>query len=290
MKCHKCKNEQFKNMKMRFPFEMRGKQLEVIVPAFVCTTCNEPSMDSEQMNVLRRESADAYKKSCGLLTSTEIANFRKRLGMTQSEFAKYLSVGEASIKRWETYYIQDESQNDHIRLKCDQDMACLNALEVSWKNTPADDKSGNKSFRIDLFTNVVLFLLPTFKSPLFLLKAIFYVDFLHYKNTGKGITGARYVRLEYGPCPDQFRTLLNYLISSGKIKETWSHDLEPMKETELRLFDDSEIETLKKIRVVGEEKSPKKLYELSHEEQAFKKTAPIVELISYEHAKTLLLT
>jgi hypothetical protein len=45
--------------------------------------------------------------------------------MSQTAFASYLKVGEASIKRWETYYVQDVVQDDHIRLKCDEAYAEL---------------------------------------------------------------------------------------------------------------------------------------------------------------------
>jgi putative zinc finger/helix-turn-helix YgiT family protein len=288
MKCLNCKKENFETKKVRFPFEMKGMQLEVIVPAQVCSNCNEPVMDSVQMNVLRKESADEYKKAKGLLTSVEIINFRQKLKMSQSEFARYMNVGEASIKRWETYFIQDESQDEHIRIKCDQELASLNALEVAWKNTPADEKSGNKLFRVDLFANVVLFLLPVFKSPLFLLKALFYVDFLHFRRTDKGITGARYVRLDYGPCPDQYQNLFKHLISKGYIKENGKHDYVQLREPDLKLFDDVEIETLKMVKVFAEKHGEKKLFELSHKEAAFEKTAPFTEMISYKHAKTLL--
>ena len=47
--------------------------------------------------------------------------------MSQAAFANYLKVGEASIKRWETYFVQDVVQDDHIRLKCDEAYAEVNA-------------------------------------------------------------------------------------------------------------------------------------------------------------------
>jgi hypothetical protein len=52
------------------------------------------------------------------LTSEEIINYRALLGMSQVAFANYLKVGEASIKRWETYFVQDVVQDDHIRFRC----------------------------------------------------------------------------------------------------------------------------------------------------------------------------
>ena len=118
MKCLKCKNEEFIEQKIRFKPSIKGEIVEVIVPCMTCTKCHSPLMNSEQMNILRKAAADKYKELHGLLTSSQIITYRKQLKMSQSAFADYLNVGEASIKRWETYYIQDASQDELIKLKC----------------------------------------------------------------------------------------------------------------------------------------------------------------------------
>lgn len=120
MKCLKCNKTQFIEQKVRFTPEIKGETLEVLVPCMVCENCESPFMDTKQMSVLRRYSADKYKENHNLLTSSQIIAYREELRMSQSVFARYLGVGEASVKRWETYYIQDTSQNELIRLKCDE--------------------------------------------------------------------------------------------------------------------------------------------------------------------------
>jgi len=120
MKCLNCDCEEFESKNIRFNLEIKGEEVEVVVPSFVCTKCQTPLMDGEQMNMLRRSAADKYRKQHHLLTSEEIIKYRTSLGMSQTAFANYLKVGEASIKRWETYFVQDVVQDDHIRLKCDE--------------------------------------------------------------------------------------------------------------------------------------------------------------------------
>ena len=134
MKCLSCDGEKFERKNMRFNPEIKGEEVEVVVPCSVCVQCQTPLMDGEQMNVLRKAAADKYRKQHHLLTSEEIFRYRAALGMSQTAFAHYLKVGEASVKRWETYYVQDVVQDDHIRLKCDEAYAELNALEVHWKS------------------------------------------------------------------------------------------------------------------------------------------------------------
>lgn len=286
MKCLNCEKEKFEERNLRFTPEIKGEAVEVVVPSFVCTHCNTTLMDTDQMNQLRRAAADKYRKKHHLLTSTDIINFRKMLGMSQTAFANYLNVGEASIKRWETYFVQDPVQDEHIRLKCDEAYAECNALEVHWKSHPPDIYSGNRGFSWELFKQAVRYLIGVTKSPLFLNKALFYADFKHFMKYGTSITGARYVHLEYGPCPDQYQNLIDILLKEGTLTSAGHHMLKSTEKADLSVFDDSEIETLIFIAQLVKADGGQKLLKLSHEEQAFKKTEPL-QFISYEFAKTL---
>ena len=119
MKCLHCNGNEFITKNCRFTPDVKGEEVEVVVPAMVCTQCHNPLMNDEQMSQLRKMAADEYRKIHGLLTSKDIVNFRSLFGMSQTAFASYLKVGEASIKRWETYFVQDVGQDEHIRLKCE---------------------------------------------------------------------------------------------------------------------------------------------------------------------------
>ena len=62
MKCLNCDCEKFESKNIRFNPEIKGEEVEVVVHSFVCTKCQTPLMDGEQMNVLRRSAADKYRK------------------------------------------------------------------------------------------------------------------------------------------------------------------------------------------------------------------------------------
>jgi putative zinc finger/helix-turn-helix YgiT family protein len=286
MKCLNCDCEKFESKNIRFTPEIKGEEVEVVVPSFVCSKCQTPLMDGEQMNGLRRSAADKYRKKHKLLTSEEIIHYRAALGMSQSAFASYLKVGEASIKRWETYFVQDVVQDDHIRLKCDEAYAELNALEVHWKSQPSDIYSGNRPFCLELFKQTVRYLIKFTKSPLFLNKALFYADFKHFQQYGMSITGARYVHLEYGPCPDQFQNIYQLFLSKNVLITGGHHALKSPEKPDLSVFSDSEIEILEFVGQVASKDGGRKLLKVSHEEQAFKKTEPL-QLISYAYSKEL---
>ncbi|MCE5318397.1 MAG: DUF4065 domain-containing protein [Parachlamydia sp.] len=286
MKCPSCGKEEFETKNIRFTPEIKGEEVEVVAPASVCARCHAPLMDAAQMNELRRRAADRYRVLHGLLTSEEILKFRHALGMSQVAFANYLKVGEASIKRWETYYVQDPVQDEHLRLKCDEVYAEFNALELHWKSHPPDMYSGNRRFSWELFKQAVRFLIKVTKSPLFLNKALFYADFRHFKTYGKSITGMRYIHLEYGPCPDQYQNLIQCLMRDGSLAAAGHHQIKSTQEADLSVFDDEEIQTLMLVAQLAKQDQGKRLLQLSHEEKAYKETEPL-QLISYEFARTL---
>lgn len=286
MKCLNCDNEKFEKKSIRFTPEIKGEEVEVVVPSFVCTKCQTPFMDGEQMNILRRCAADKYRKTHGLLTSEEIIKFRNLLGMSQTAFANYLKVGEASVKRWETYFVQDVVQDEHIRLKCDEAYAEFNALEVHWKSHPPDIFSGNRRFCLELFKQAVRYLIGFTKSPLFLNKALFYADFKHFQLYGNSITGARYVHLDYGPCPDQYQNLYQLFLMEGLLMSASHHSLKSNGKVDLTVFADSEREVLELIAKAVKTDGGQKLLKISHEEEAFKKTEPL-QFISYGLSKKL---
>jgi len=286
MKCLHCDGDKFEEKNCRFTPEVKGEEIEVIVPAMVCTQCHTPLMHENQMSGLRKMAADVYRQKHGLLTSEEIVNFRSLFGMSQSAFANYLKVGEASIKRWETYFVQDTSQDEHIRLKCDEGYAEYSALNVQWKSHPPDIYSGNRRFSWELFKQVVRYLINFTKSPLFLNKALFYADFKHYQLYNVSITGARYAHLEYGPCPKQYENLIYFMIHEGLLIQTKGHTLKSKEAPNLSIFSNSEKEVLEFVANLTKSDGGKKLLDLSHQEDAYKKSESMA-LISYEFAKHL---
>ncbi|MDN3509463.1 MAG: DUF4065 domain-containing protein [Candidatus Neptunochlamydia sp.] len=287
MKCLKCNKTEFIEQKVRFTPEIKGETLEVIVPCMVCKNCQTPLMNTKQMNMLRHASADKYRENHNLLTSSQIMNYREELGMSQSAFARYLGVGEASIKRWETYFIQDTSQDELIRLKCDEATAEMNFLNVHWKRDEPNIYSGNIKFNLQLFKNVALYLVErTKESILFLNKLHFYIDFYHFRKYGVSLTGARYTPLKLGPCPDQYSPIYGALVRASCLKKTNNHSYEVLIASDPTLFEDREKETLEFILKLYQTLGPKIVLKTSHEEEAYKKTEE-GSFISYESAKNL---
>jgi|GEM_PF-859305 len=286
MKCLECKSDKFKNAKARFHPTVKDEQVDVLVDATVCAKCGKAVMDDAQMDGLRRAGADAYRQKYGLLTAKEIADYRAMLGMSQRDFAEYLGVGEASVKRWETYYIQDKSQDNLLRLKCDEKAAADSALTINRKVHRGDIFAGNVQFDFERVRNLILRFVEVTTSQLFLNKALFYVDFLHFKRHGRGITGMTYFAIDYGPCPYRYDTLYKPLIESGDLLQKDGHRLEAKAKPNDGLFDAKELETVGFVFDFVKKHRQKKLLDLSHEEPAYLETEA-GGFISYDLAKKL---
>ena len=108
----------------------RGDQLKVITPVTVCRDCGFQFLGKGQLDELRRRTADVYRKKHRLLTSMDIVLRRNALRETQEQFAKRLNVGVASVKRWETWLVQDKRSDELIRDKTDCDLFAQRLAKV----------------------------------------------------------------------------------------------------------------------------------------------------------------
>lgn len=99
--------------------------------ALVCPRCDFKTIPKEHMAEFALRIADEYRKAHDLLTSSQIKDCRADLGMSQQQFAQYLGVGVASIKRWELGQIQDGAMNNLMVLKTDLAAAERNVSGVA---------------------------------------------------------------------------------------------------------------------------------------------------------------
>lgn len=130
MKCPKCKKADLSNKKIDYAAEVRQVRVKINCVGLLCSKCGYKTFAPTQMAIFRRALNDAYRCKMKLLTSEQIKHARERLGMNQEEFAAYLGVGVASIKRWELGKIQDASSDQLMRLKSDPESAESNSTEV----------------------------------------------------------------------------------------------------------------------------------------------------------------
>jgi putative zinc finger/helix-turn-helix YgiT family protein len=117
MNCPMCKKENITERVIKHTPELKGENLTIYSNGYLCDECDFTWTSDEQMAELRHKAADEYRRIHGLLTSQDIKQMRSSLEMSQDEFAQYVGVGITSIKRYESYQIQDLFIDRLIRQK-----------------------------------------------------------------------------------------------------------------------------------------------------------------------------
>ena len=85
-----------------------------------CDNADEYYMDEEQTQENDIRLKDAYRRTEGLLTSTDIGGIRIKYGITQGDLCTLLGWGGKTITRYESHQVQDRA-HDTILKKIDRD-------------------------------------------------------------------------------------------------------------------------------------------------------------------------
>lgn len=101
--------------------QYKGQTLSVVVEYAVCQQCGEEMILPEQIKRNDCRVRDAWRKADGLLTGTEIADLRKKLGLTQQDAAKVFGGGVNAFSKYERgEVIQSEGMDKLMRLALEE--------------------------------------------------------------------------------------------------------------------------------------------------------------------------
>ncbi|MCM1181282.1 MAG: DUF4065 domain-containing protein [Clostridium sp.] len=217
------------------------------------------------MNENLLSARNEYRKKMGLLTSNEIVEIRENYGLSQVDLARLLGWGEATVSRYESKAIQDEAYDTMLRLVKDNPLTALEFLkknsnkfstakrisirehivekldsygkefltrqtfesEYASFDEPSDF-NGYTMLDIDKIEAAVSYL-AEYMSNLYkvkLMKSLWYMDALSYKQTGKAITGLVYRHDTMGALPIGHYSLMN--LENLNIKEEISYNYDSM--------------------------------------------------------------
>ena len=154
--------------------------------------------------------------------------------------------------------------------------------------------SGNRAFSADRLAAMMGYLASK-TSDLYktkLNKLLFYADLTGFYLTGRGLSGAQYVNLPYGPVPDKFEEMIDHAVEIGAIesasvpgKEPTVRVVKPGAEV-VDVLDESDRRVLDWVADNYGSLSTTAITDLSHEEKAYKNTRG-GERIAYAYAQFL---
>lgn len=228
---------------VQVPEEVFFKSVKVKYEALYqyCDLAEELYMNEQQIQENDMQLKDAYRKTEGLLTASEIISVRAKYGISQSDLCILLGWGAKTITRYEGHQVQDKA-HDTILKKIDQDSEWFLALLKDAKDSlPADayqkylgiatalyekdrdsylrkaieasyvkfkDNSllhGNTELTLSKVVEVIRYFAASKKiTDLYkvkLMKLMWYADALSFKTRGTAITGLVYRALPMGAVP-----------------------------------------------------------------------------------------
>ena len=302
--------------------QVKGEAISVPTTIFVCKDCSSDfyDPDSDPNEIAFRE----YRKKHDWTQPEAIVEFRKQYGFSQTELADLLGWGVATLSRYENGALQRESHERVLNLLRDP----LNVLrllkegkgkisperqnelvstltprrnefisrlfESVFANKEVDEFSGFRPFDLSRLKLAIQYFCKGGCQKTNLNKLLFYADFKSCKQLGTSITGARYVRIDYGPVIDDFNYYFASLVEEGllELEEVlypngfMAEKFIAKSEPNLEVLNEKEREILQFIRRSLGGYSAKDIADLSHRETAYKKTKE-KSPISYKHATEL---
>lgn len=240
--CTCCMEEhEVKTVLVNEEITFKNKKVAYEASYLYCDAAEELYMNEQQMQENDIRLKDAYRKSEGLLTSSDINGIRAKYGISQSDLCILLGWGGKTITRYESHQVQDKA-HDTILKKIDQDpewfLSLLNDarvhlsaesyqkyLNVATTLYEKDQDSylrkaveacyakfhgnqlfhGNTDLSLDKVVDVIRYFAASTKiTALYkvkLMKLMWYADALSYKLRGFAITGLVYQALPMGAVP-----------------------------------------------------------------------------------------
>jgi putative zinc finger/helix-turn-helix YgiT family protein len=249
MKAFKCPkgHGELKEKELQKKTTFRGVEVALRTKALVCPVCGLEAGTVPSAGLIQRALADEYRKKTGLLSGNEIRTLRKARGLSQDLLAERMGVGVASVKRWETGMIQTRSMDQALRTHL------------------CDTLSGNRELSIPRIKLVIRAIEPALgrrllkknDKMLYAAKYLWYADMLAFRTLGKSMTGAAYAALPYGPQLNNYRDLIEEIMSADET------NAEPLSGEELRIIE----------RIVKKFPREQMAYDAAHREKVWKDRA-----------------
>jgi putative zinc finger/helix-turn-helix YgiT family protein len=316
-------------------YNVRGEPVEIEAEVTICQKCNTKVFDEEQDSQNLEKAYRYYRDKHKLLPPDEIRTIREKYGLSQRALSRLLGWGEITIHRYENGAIQDNVHDSLLRLienpqnmqkfleanrnklpsyttarlekriasflQEDKEQAFQTSFERLVSHQHMDLTSGFKEYDLEKLKNMILYLVNHLGNVLEtkLNKLLWYCDFLHYKETSVSITGSQYIRLPYGPVPDNYERIIGImqpkLLDKDEIpfntKEgmVLGKQFTALVKPDRSIFSEQEIKVMNFIADTFSDYTSTGIMNKSHQETAYKKCKD-GDIISYEYAKDLSLS
>jgi len=231
----------------------RKDEFEIYYHSYVCEKSKEEYTDDNLDEINMNQVYNQYRDKYGIPFTYEIKEIREKYGLSASKISEILGLGTNSYRLYESgempsvangrLILAIKHPKDFIKqLQASESM--INPKEIkelilksekiyedekreskiySWDRLMENSQNPNEyngymKPNYDIISSIILRLsneMDLLKTKLN--KLLFYIDFLHYKNTGFSMTGLTYRANPYGPTPSDYDLLYSKLEKEEKV-------------------------------------------------------------------------
>ncbi|MFZ4526617.1 MAG: type II TA system antitoxin MqsA family protein [Chlorobium sp.] len=229
----------------------RKKEYTVHYHFYLCTESGEQFTSSELDDMNLVQVHNQYRDEHNLPFPEEIQSIRHKYGLSAAKMAEVLGFGANTYRNYEQGEVPSESNARLIQLaqrpeEFKQIIHLSGVLEgkpqkkliekiellIERKKNAAqftleeyllgskqpDEYTGYTTPNLAKLNAMVHFFAGELKPwKTALNKLLFYADFLHYKMTGFSISGTRYRAIQFGPVPENYNSIYDWIEKNGDI-------------------------------------------------------------------------
>lgn len=298
-------------------YPVRGEDVAIAARVAVCRVCANDISMPELDDAALQDAFSVYRARHDLLQPDRIRSIRSKYGLGQKAFARLLGWGDVTLARYESGSLQSESHDSTLRL-VEEPANVRTLLARNGDRLSAEQRSALEARLSELSPEYEAFVAredsaewgggvavrKLAEMTLFfasmpgmwrtkLNKMLFYSDFLHMKRHGAPISGARYVRMQFGPVPVDLMRVEARLVDIAELDErevdvgdctgTVFVGLRPADRS---VFTPSEFEAMESVSKYFAGWTSRRISDYSHEEPGWLE-ATDRGTIPYEYAKNL---
>lgn len=320
--CDNCKSSNTYVKKYHHQVMIKNKKIEFDSLRRFCSDCNNFIYDEELDNDSIKKGLIIYNKKYGV-DGNKIKEFRKKLNISIEDLAKVIGCAKKTLISYEkNTSVPNDIYLITIKTLMDNPEVTKNIIEankerfstkeynritsrvysklptnfeifIKNKKCEYNEFNGYSEFSLNKMMNLIKILSRDGINKTKLLKEMFYVDFLTYKRYMYSLTGLEYVKLPYGPVPDDYEIILKELEKKNIISYNINYQnnyeeciISSIQDINEEIFTTDELNIIKDVINKFKDYKVKDIVEYSHQELAFIKTA-YNNRIDYSYALSL---
>lgn len=307
----------------------RKETFEVVYHYYICKDSKEQYTSTELDELNMNQVYNQYRDAYNIPFPDEIVRIRKKYNLSASRMSEILGLGINSYRQYEAGEMPSISNARLIQMAddprkfaemitlCDsldekakarsrsitqtlieeqtRNMFDFNIIDYLLGSHLADIYSGYRNPDFDKFTEMVVFFsekIEPFKTKMN--KLLFYADFLMFRKSCFSISGVRYKAINMGPVPNNFNSIFEYLVNTGKIEILYTqfpkgYIGEQCKTKNGRsfkedIFTEKELDVLYTVADKFKNTTTSDMISISHKEEAWKQNEKNKNEISYQYA------